>query len=198
MGSTASPYPKLKRPATLDFLSAKTRPWAILDIHNDFDAVRSLREAERALGEAELAAKGDKHANAVVEAKAAVEKARKAVEATTGQWLVSSIGRKATEELVTKHPPRDEDHQALRDNGGGENAKAQYNADTYPAALIAASLVEPKLSEDEVARLIEEWTQGEYLTVWLGVLGVNQDSSLVGPGKASSNGSSGTNGSTKS
>lgn len=193
----ASPYPKLKRPATLDFLTSKPKPWRIVEIHGDLDAVRALEEAEKALGEAQLKAKSDGASSAgVPAAERKVAEARKHVEETTMQMLVAGVGRKVKEDLVTLHPPRDEDHEAARDGTGNPNAKASYNADTYPAALIAASLVEPKLSEAEVLALTEDWTDGEYMTLWLAVLGVNADSSLVSPGKASgSNGSSGTNGS---
>lgn len=193
-------YPKLRRPATLDFLSAKPKPWRIVDIHGDLDAVNDLTAAEKALGDAELRARTDPtHGAEVTKAKAEVDKARRRVEETTMQLLVAGIGKHAKEELVNLHPPRDEDHQSARDSTGNENARAEYNLDTYPPALIAASLVEPKLSADEVAQLLAGWTDGEYLTLWMAAIQVNADSSLVGLGKGRGlNDSNGTNGSTKS
>jgi hypothetical protein len=167
---------KLKRPATFDHLRSKSRPERIVEIHLDLDAVR---EVERLEGE--LDAKDLKPA-----AKAALlkslTKAQAKVEETTVELLMRAVGSKAYDALILKHPATDEQNEESQETTG---RPASYNADTFPAALIAASLVEPKLTEAEVREITDEWTSGEVARLWVVALQVNSQSELVNLGKAS-------------
>lgn len=180
-GNSTARYPKLKRPATYDFLAAKPKPWRIVEIHGDIEAVKALEQAEKALGDGELAKYADDAAReaALAPLRAAVDECREQVVKSTRQLLVQAVGREHKEKIRLAHPPTDESHREAEAIG----TKAEWEPKGYSIALIAASLVEPKLSEEELHALTEQWTDGEFLVLWMAVLEVNSDSSLVALGK---------------
>lgn len=186
-----SPYPVLKRPATADHLKRKPKLWRIVEIHEDQGAVQALAAAEKELGEAELVALPngpDREARAaerrarIEESKKAVEAAREAVDETSRQLLLVGVGREAKRLIEDANPPTDEDIKTARDNG---MPVPDYDPTKVARALIAASLHQPKMTEDELDDAIGEWSDGEYLTLWMATLEVNNDSSLVSWGKGS-------------
>lgn len=202
-----SPLPvKLRRPATHDRLRAKQRPWQVIEVCLSMDAKRVLDDAERRLAEAQLkqpAHSAEKDAQ-LATLRAEVDEAKAAVEAETVEMLFESIGRRRREKLVDAHPPTQEDEEAAEEAYALARATAErpefvakqparYNADGYSLALVAASCVDPKMTEDEWRELTDDWTDGEFQVVWMAALAVNQDGSLVSLGKSSS-ALSGTNG----
>ena len=78
-----------------------------------------------------------------VQLKQVREEARKAEEPFTFRY----IGDRAYSDLLAAHPSED-DNEA-------------FNSVTFPRALVAASCVDPEMSEDEVAELFEVINQGE-------------------------------------
>lgn len=183
-----NPYPTLKRPATLDHLKAKPHPWKIVDICDDPEALRALATAEKALLDASMAIPSDVLADErearLATYRADVEQAKEAVEASTMQLLLGGIGRVHKRALLDEHPPRDEDHERVTEQGGVLGVKldkAEFNGDTYPPALIAASLIEPKLTAEQVAELTADWNDNEFMLVWFTALEVNADSAMVNP-----------------
>lgn len=84
--------------------------------------------------------------------------------------LLRSIGRTPYRELMDAHPPT----KAQR----AENPRLDHNPDTFPLALVTASLVEvdgepDESTEDEVAAFFESVPQGEWARVYQAALGVN-------------------------
>src|SRR5688572_4104109 len=79
-----SPYPTLKRPATADHLKRKPKLWRIVEIHEDQAAVQALAQAEKAMGEAELAVPqnvtGPERENRAAERRARIAECQKAVD----------------------------------------------------------------------------------------------------------------------
>lgn len=69
------------------------------------------------------------------------------------------------DDLLSEHPPTKEQKAA-----GGT-----YNPDTFNPALIAACLVEPQLSAEEVLEIWEggDWSRGELSDLTMAVLTVN-------------------------
>lgn len=66
--------------------------------------------------------------------------------ATSQRFTFRSIGDKASSDLLAAHPsPKDED---------GEE-KFAWDPQTYPAALVAAASVDPKMSVEEVTALFD-------------------------------------------
>lgn len=188
---------KLKRPATLDHLRKKPKPWRIVNVCMDPDKARSLEEAEQALATTEASLTSDAAGRDKVLAplREVVETAKAAVEDASEQVLVQSIGRVAYDALVDEHPPTDEDHAQLR-QVFGENAKAGFHHKTFSVALIAASTLVPRITEEEVTEITADWTASEFQK-WADAAAEVNRASTVSLGKFSTV-SNGTNGSTKS
>lgn len=228
VNNTSPTYPKLKRPATKDFLKSRPRPWRIVEIHTDLDLAREVAEAKRAYGKVELelpkdAPPDDRRRALLAELKKRADELQEKLDGTSYQLLVGPAGRDTKERLLTEHPATDADHEAARaaarkqflgmaaatvldlatsDPKQAEatsrvldamsrtvdTQQAPYNADSYSAALIAASLIEPKLTVEELEEMTSEWSDGEWETLWTAVLEVNADSTMVSLGKSSSHG----------
>lgn len=170
----------LRRPATLDRLRAKQRPQRVVEIHLDPDVLADVARLE-ALDKPTPAEKRE------------LTSAREQVEGSTVEMLLRAVGRKRYDDLLLAHPPttqQEEEHAKRFADVEGFVSPPPYDPDTFAPALIAATCVEPKLSESEVAELLDEWTSGEVVKLWTAALEVNTQSQLVSLGK----GSSGTHG----
>lgn len=203
-----SPYPTLKRPATADHLKRKPKQWQILEICQDLEAAQALADAEKALGEAELAipsnvtgsereSRAAERRAAVDRCKKAVEEAQQAVDESSVQILLVGVDRETRRAIEDAHPPTEADITSARNNG---LPVPDYDQEKVARAMIAATIHEPNMTEDEVADAISSWSSGEYMRLWMSVLSVNGNPSLVSPGKANfgTSGSRGTAGSRKS
>lgn len=162
-----------KRPATFDHLKSQKKPLQrTITIYLDDDPVVALAEAREALEtgkpktEAELA-----------ELQAAVDTAVEAVEQASVQMTFRSIGRKRYDMLVRAFPATDE----VKAEHGED---APYDADPFSVALIAASCIEPVLSEDQVKELRDTWNSTEYVELFATALEVNTQRRVADLGKA--------------
>lgn len=91
-------------------------------------------------------------------------------------------GRRAYEWLVRHHPPTEEDNsESQKDHG----VDAPYNGDLFAPALIAATCFEPRMKVEQVAELIDEWSQTEVLTMFAAAMEVATGSQIVSLGKGS-------------
>lgn len=88
-------------------------------------------------------------------------------EATALNVTLKALGRKAWRALVAQHPPRD---------GNDEDKAVGVNEETFKDALIAASVVAPDLSEDDLDALADTDNDALYYTAF----GLNR-SRVVGP-----------------
>ena len=93
--------------------------------------------------------------------KAVREQMRKAEE----PFVLRYIGDKAYSDLMAAHPA-DDDRQA-------------FNSDTFPRALIAASCVDPVMSEEEVSALFEVINEGEIKKLFDAAWDVHNSSDIV-------------------
>ena len=75
------------------------------------------------------------------------------------------IGDKAYSDLLAAHP--------------GENDNELFNSVTFPRALIAASCVDPVMSEDQAAELFETLNQGEIKKLFDAAWDVHNSSDLI-------------------
>jgi hypothetical protein len=84
-----------------------------------------------------------------------------ALDAATRWFTFRSLGRTPFRELLAKHPPRDEDHEAAATVG--EGSRAPWNLDTFPEALVQTSCVDPVLTDDQIADIFhgENWNDVE-------------------------------------
>ena len=161
---------KASRPPTFDHLRKKQPLERSISVPLNDAAVLAFQEASEALGRVQMV-KGDE-----TEAQAAFDAAKTALEAETVELRFRSIGRKRYDELVRAHPPTEEQK--------AESADAPYNVETFSAALIAASCIEPVMTEAEVAELADEWNVAEYMQLWVAALEVNTQRRVVELGKA--------------
>lgn len=114
----------------------------------------------------------------------ALSAAQEAAEAATQIYTIQSIGRAAYRELIAEHAPREEDHQAQREDTGNEQALARWNNDTFPPALILACCADPVLTESDVEEMWAEWNDAEVISLFSAALAVNNQRRVVDLGKA--------------
>lgn len=126
-----------------------------------------------------------------------LEKLREELRDNTIVMKLVSIGRKRYENLIAEHPLSEEDKAKLReDNPDGQ--LPDFDPDTFPAALVGASCVEPDLSEgsyvDEESNpprtryplaeeIWDEWNQGELTALFQAAYQVNTQRRVVDLGE---------------
>lgn len=203
--STAT-IPTLRRPATRDHLRSKPRSKLVVEVHLDPETVQALAEADEAIGKALLrVTESPKPAGAdkaLKQAQEARDAAKAALDETTEEILLQSVGRKRYEDIQRQHPPTDRQLEEWAEQVEKADEKYRHliqrpphDVDTFAVALLAASAVEPTLTEDDVNAILDEWSPAEGMRLKMAVFQVNNGSELVGLGKASfSNGSNGTRG----
>jgi len=94
------------------------------------------------------------------------------------QFKFKALGRHDYEALVAKHPPRPEDHAeaaSVAEQTGSRASKAEWNYETFPPALIAASSLEPTMTESEATDLWNDsdWNGAELVKLFQTALIVN-------------------------
>ncbi len=115
-----------------------------------------------------------------------VAAARAAVRADAVKVVLRNQGRKKYRALLDAHPPRDEDHQRAQRQTGNASARAEFNVDTFPIALIAFAVAEPAgLTESELTDLIDDGriSEGEADQLFTAALQVHQGSRVADLGK---------------
>lgn len=179
-----------RRPPTLDHLLSRKKPvtrtvWVCLDpeLAERHEELRKARDVA-ALRAGARADDSDAQAR-LWEAEAALERAQ--AELDEGDVMVSftfrSIGRAAYDALVNAHPPTPAQRAQAKSLGQDTN----INLETFPPALVAACLVEPKLSVDEAQALWRDdnWNQAELTKLFNGAFAVNSTSPSGDLGKDS-------------
>lgn len=160
---------KLKKAPTYDRQKSSKQPLSrTVTVYLDDEALLTIKEAEQALGAAELRRDAEKSSLARLEAAGAtedailvatarysmtyqaLEEAQAALQAVmddlmenhAASFRLVSIGRKRYDRLLLGHPPTEEqnvEHQAEL------QSDAAFNADTFPPALLQVVCVEPRL-----------------------------------------------------
>lgn len=188
----AEPYaPKLHRPATLDHLKKKEPLERTVDIVLNDRSVDAHREAELSLLQAQTALAGlaDDAPNrremekAVKAAQAELDAAQADLDENTVTMRFRSIGRKAYDALLDAHPPRDEDKKAA-DEQGVAAGTINWNTETFPQALIAASCVEPQMTAEDIAEIYDSWNTAELAPLFYTALAVNTNNRVGNLGNA--------------
>lgn len=80
-------------------------------------------------------------------------------EDVTVEFRFQDIGRRRYDELVHKHPPTDEEKKEYKDAGG--EGVLPYSFNTFPPALVAATSLEPKITEVEATEMFSTWSEGD-------------------------------------
>lgn len=167
--------------ATLAQLKGK-RVTSTVPVMLDDDAAKAAEQAYKALEAARRVKPLD--AEKVDALTAELEVAQAAVADATVEIRFRSIGSKALERLIEKHPPTEAQIAAAQDVPDGDKpVLSEYNVDTFPVAIVAASATDPVMSEDDVAEMVEGWNTNEFLALWVAALEVNSRSRVGQMGK---------------
>lgn len=84
-----------------------------------------------------------------------------------------AIGKKAWADLLAQHPPT-RDQTMI-------NARIDHNPKTFPAAAIAASCVDPKMTVEQVGQLEEKLNLAQFEILWGGCLDANVGGGVDNP-----------------
>lgn len=177
----------MARPMPLDHLKSRKKPVTKrVPIVLDSDIADAYEEAKAAYEEAkrlDSVRSTDDTRSALVVAEEKLEEARALAEENTAEFVLRSIGRKPFELLVDEHPPTEKQKAEAKKAGSEIN----WNADTFPPALVAACLVEPQMSADDVLEMWDspDWNQAELLSLFFGAMDANQNRRMIDLGKGS-------------
>jgi len=112
------------------------------------------------------ATRGDLSENRLPEAPGIVDELRAveaAIAASEFEFTFEALGRQEYLQLLAAHPPRHEDR----------TERLSFNGETFPPALVAASAVEPAISEAQAAQLVERLSDAQFSKLWNAALTVN-------------------------
>lgn len=152
------------RPATRDhLLSGKKPATKKLQIILDPEAYEAYEEAQALLSEAT--------AENRTEREEALEAAKERLSDAVVTMKFQSVGRKRYDEIIDAHPATEEQKAQAKKQGIEETPS--YNLETFPPALVAASLVEPDLTLEDVQELYDTWNNAEVMELFLAALEVN-------------------------
>lgn len=173
----------MTRPVTFDHLKSRKKPVTQqVSICLDSDLADAVADAQSALNLArDRSARMSNNADlfaAVEEAERELESKQAAAAKETVTFTFRGIGRRAYDDLITLHgPSKEQRERAKREGQPGLN----YNVDEFPPALVAASLVSPVLSEEEVQELwdSEDWNDAELQALFMGARAANEARRLV-------------------
>lgn len=177
------------RPPTFDHLVSRKRPVTkTVSIVLDPELAEEHAEAQQARGFASTRAgarPSDTDAQLeLFQAEQRLEdiEARLRDEDAIADFTFRSVGRAAYDGLVNAHQPTASQRAQAKSLGMGEIA---WNPDTFPPALVALCLAEPKLTEEEVCSLWEsdDWNQAELSVLLQAAVEVNGTRRSVELGK---------------
>lgn len=179
----------MTRPVPLDRLLSKKKPLtktvAVVldpDLAEEFEDARRLRDTARM--RVDRSPKDTEAAFALIESDQKLDELRGRLEAEDAVMMFRfrGIGRVGYEQLVDRHPPSAE--QRTKAKSQGYEALA-WNPETFPQALVAACLIEPELSFEQVCELWDsaDWNQAELQVLLNAAVEVNGTRRTVELGK---------------
>ncbi len=141
------------KPTAADLLSAKA-PVVIRDYFGvDPELNRELAEVKARFGRLQLQVAADPATlePALAAAREELDRVKAAVRDSGVEVVAQSIGRDAWEKLKLSCPPTEDQIKEYKARGG--DGEPDYNWDTFPVPAIAASLVQPVMTEAQVDEL---------------------------------------------
>lgn len=143
-----------------DILSRKKPNVRIVEICLDSDLAAEINEVERELEQAKM--KRNRQGRTLADSTGALqtrldELMERAAEESVS-FTFKDIGRRAFDQLIMDHPPSKAQKDRHAEMGGG---LLEYDIDTFPPALIAATCADPKMTIEDAERIFDEWGSGE-------------------------------------
>lgn len=142
------------------------------EIANEIVALRSLhsaaRDQDRLSNESDRAPQVQKQ----------IDKLLKKAEKSIVVFTFKSIGRLNYDELVSEHPPSKDQ----------KKDGADFNAETFPPALLAAACSDPEISLEEAVDMFDDpdWNNAELRALFFGALEVNTETGEIPLSKSGS------------
>jgi hypothetical protein len=145
------------------------------EIANQIAALRSLHSAAR---------DADRHSNTPETAPKIQKQIDNLVEESQDTLVVftfKSVGRLNYDELVAQHPPTTE----------AKKEGADFNADTFPPALISAACTDPEIPIEDAIEMFDDpdWNNAELRALFFGALEVNTETGEIPLSRSGSDGS---------
>ena len=150
-----------------------------------FDQVWSKRTKDRVpvsvcfdralLGEFEIAEQNLKEAKAssngnlgsgIGELQAEVAELRGLIKKATVRLVFENIGMRRWRSIMAAHPPTNEQ----KAEAAKQEVPVQFNIETFPAAAMAASCVEPGLSIEQAQEMMDELPETVFTRLWVACL----------------------------
>lgn len=174
--------------ASIDDLRVGKKPLTRkLTVYLDDEHHEAFREARAELDRATTLAKSnsDKYADRLEAAEAELERLTELVKGSAREVHFKAIGRKRYDELIRQpeHRATDEQHEDFAKEMGNPKARAPFNGDTFPQALVAESMYRPDLSLEDVQEIFETWNSAEINELFGAAMEVNTGRRSVELGK---------------
>lgn len=174
-----------KRPVTMDHLRSKKQPTirkVRLSMSSDVDERLNQAESEFTLAQVQLMA-DDEDEELKVKAdqtKFALKAAQDAAMEDSVEFVFRSMGRKQYDALVDEHPPSEASRKDALKQGGNPD-QLPWDPYTFPPALLAASIVSPALTHEDIMELWEsnDWSGNEMSELFSAALEAQQARRLV-------------------
>lgn len=155
--------------AKMDRLRRRRKAQNRLRVCDDSDLRQRYDEAEQAVRRARFVAEanpGDELAERqAADADSARDQALATLDAASEFLTFRALPRPVLEDLISEHPPTD----------GQAEEGAIFNADTFPAALVAAASVDG-MSHEEAEELLNGWSAPDANALWDAAWQVQQES----------------------
>jgi hypothetical protein len=152
--------------------SGATRDRATVRVCFDRALVSELERVEDALRDAEKERNGMLGDDKLVRLKERANDLRKQVNKKSTTLVFESMGRTKWESFMADHPPTDEQ---IKEAEASKQTRPRFNPETFPAAAMLRTCVEPEGFDAEDARFIaEELPVWKYVRVFDTVLNANE------------------------
>lgn len=155
-----------KKPVTYDHLKSMKKPvLKTIRICLNSELSQALADAEGELQMAEIEAEHSPNpetAQRLADVQRRIEEARAAATEQSVKFVFRSIGRKTYERLVRENPPTEKQKKEAEDRGDNPD-DLDWDAEKFPPLLVAATLVEPELTEEQVLEIFnsDDWSSTE-------------------------------------
>jgi len=177
------------RPAVKDRLKKKEATRNKVRITMSSDIADALSEAEEAHSLAQMSLmQNEEDADVkrkLVDAEENLRVAKEAAIEDSIEFVFRNVGRKAFDLLIDQHAPTAADRKEAEKQGGNPDS-LQWSPSTFPQALVAASIIHPKMTQEEVQEIWDDpdWGGDELTQLFYCALGAQQKSRIVRMGNA--------------
>ena len=173
------------RKATKDHLRKRSKAATTIVLYTDEEASARVIDLGRQLDQLKMV---DPEGAKTQELATELEEATSVRDESAVSLRFEAIGRKKYNALVDEHPPTEAqvaewvEHQKAV--GGDPDSTPQYNPETFPSALMHATLVAPEFDgPEELEEALEDWSETEYMQLWMAAMSVCAASRVAHWGK---------------